>query len=127
MVGHSNACLQASIDSRMPIGRRRAIQYESRSKLARVSEPTYRWVVAGKVQGVGFRVFTRRVALGLGLHGSVRNLEDGRVEVLVTGRDVDIAALRAQLVSGPRGAEVASIDETAVVGARHSSAFELRF
>lgn len=41
--------------------------------------------VAGHVQGVGFRYWTRRVATGLRLRGVARNLADGRVEVVVEG------------------------------------------
>jgi acylphosphatase len=41
--------------------------------------------VQGKVQGVGFRMWVRHTGTGLGLRGSVRNLEDGSVEVHVAG------------------------------------------
>jgi len=41
--------------------------------------------VRGRVQGVGFRWWTRARALELGLSGSARNLEDGRVEVVAQG------------------------------------------
>ena len=40
-----------------------------------------RWIVRGRVQGVGFRYFAQRAAAELGLTGYVRNLDDGRVEV----------------------------------------------
>ena len=47
-----------------------------------------RYVVSGRVQGVGFRYFTQDTALHEGVTGWVRNLPDGRVEALVEG-DVD--------------------------------------
>ena len=46
-----------------------------------------RFVVAGRVQGVGFRYFARAAARREGLAGSVRNLDDGRVEIVVEGDD----------------------------------------
>lgn len=42
-------------------------------------------IVRGKVQGVGFRAITRSHAIGLGLKGTVRNLEDGTVEICAQG------------------------------------------
>lgn len=42
-------------------------------------------VVKGKVQGVGFRALTRRHAIVLGIKGTVRNLEDGAVEIYAQG------------------------------------------
>ncbi len=42
-------------------------------------------VVSGRVQGVGFRWWTRRQALALGLRGSARNTDDGKVEVVAEG------------------------------------------
>src|SRR5581483_6235688 len=46
-----------------------------------------RWLIRGRVQGVGFRYFAQRAAQGLGLTGYVRNLDDGRVEVYAAGAD----------------------------------------
>ena len=44
-------------------------------------------VVRGKVQGVGFRNATWRKAMELGIRGSVRNLDDGSVEILASATD----------------------------------------
>ena len=44
-------------------------------------------VVRGKVQGVGFREATWRKAIELGIRGSVRNLDDGSVEILALATD----------------------------------------
>jgi acylphosphatase len=57
-------------------------------------------VVSGRVQGVGYRYFVRRLAAERGLAGSARNLSDGRVEVVLEGADEDVAAAVAAL-SGP--------------------------
>lgn len=48
---------------------------------------SYRFVVTGRVQGVGFRAATRRKAQALGLTGWVRNRNDGAVEGLACGSD----------------------------------------
>ena len=56
--------------------------------------------VHGQVQGVGFRWWTRRRALELGLSGYAGNLRDGRVEVVAEGPRVDLARLLDALRSG---------------------------
>lgn len=72
---------------------------------------TRRFLVSGRVQGVGFRWFVEREAATLGVTGWVRNREDGRVEVMATGTREQLAALHARLREGPRAARV---DEVAV-------------
>jgi acylphosphatase len=58
-------------------------------------------IVSGRVQGVFFRDHTRRWASMLGLSGWVRNLVDGRVEVLVEGESGKIENLIGKLREGP--------------------------
>ena len=67
--------------------------------------------VHGKVQGVGFRWWTRGVARKLGVTGTVRNLPDGSVEVRAHGTDEAVDAMRTELETGPPGASVESIEE----------------
>jgi acylphosphatase len=57
--------------------------------------------VKGRVQGVGFRWWTRARALELGLAGSATNLADGRVEVVAEGPEPACRALLALLPGGP--------------------------
>jgi acylphosphatase len=72
---------------------------------------TRRYVVAGMVQGVGFRWYVARHARGLGLAGYARNLADGRVEVVATGPDVaTLARLEELLRAGPAHARVDSVE-----------------
>lgn len=75
---------------------------------------TRRWLVSGRVQGVGFRYFVVREATGLGLRGWTRNLPDGRVEVVAEGESARLDGLRAALQRGPRHAEVAGVEETQI-------------
>ena len=67
---------------------------------------TRRYVVSGRVQGVGFRWFVEREAATLGITGWVRNRDDGRVEVMATGTREQLSALDARLREGPRAARV---------------------
>jgi acylphosphatase len=72
---------------------------------------TRRFIVAGLVQGVGFRWFVARHARGLGLAGFARNLPDGRVEVVATGGDdAAMARLEELLRAGPAHARVETVE-----------------
>jgi acylphosphatase len=66
-------------------------------------------VVEGYVQGVGYRDFTRRAALRLGVAGWVRNRSDGAVEALLRGAPAGVEALIAEMRKGPRFAMVESL------------------
>ena len=65
-----------------------------------------RFVVSGRVQGVGFRYFTQDTARREGVTGWVRNLPDGRVEALAEGDADAVMRLERALRIGPRGARV---------------------
>ncbi|HEV2358188.1 MAG TPA: acylphosphatase [bacterium] len=67
--------------------------------------------VSGRVQGVGFREFTRRAARRLGVGGWVRNLPDGRVEVVADGERAVLEALVSAVRAGPPGAVVRDIQQ----------------
>ena len=69
------------------------------------------FLIAGRVQGVGFRWWTRQTALRLGLTGTVRNLPDGRVEVLASGDPAALNGFRKLLEHGPPGAEVQRLQD----------------
>lgn len=65
--------------------------------------------VSGKVQGVGFRQCTDEQAQRLELNGWVRNLADGRVEVLIEGEEQVARELADWLASGPKAARVTEV------------------
>ena len=71
---------------------------------------TMRCYVSGRVQGVFFRASTRDRARQLGLVGRVSNLPDGRVEVMASGPEADLAALRRWLREGPSQAVVTTLE-----------------
>ena len=69
-----------------------------------------RFLVTGRVQGVGFRWFTQDTARREGVRGWVRNLADGRVEALVEGESEAVTRVERAIRSGPRGARVERVE-----------------
>ena len=70
-----------------------------------------RFIVRGRVQGVGFRWFVEREAHVLGISGWVRNNSAGSVEVLGQGSRDQLLGLRLRLRQGPRAARVDDVEE----------------
>lgn len=70
----------------------------------------YRYIISGRVQGVFYRASAARQATRLGLRGWVRNLTDGRVELLACGEPAELAALEKWLEKGPELAKVTNIE-----------------
>ena len=70
-----------------------------------------RFLVRGRVQGVGFRWFVEREAHLLGIAGWVRNNADGSVEVLAIGSREQLLGLQSRLRAGPRAARVDDVQE----------------
>lgn len=64
----------------------------------------------GRVQGVAYRFFAEKCALRLGVTGWVRNLDDGRVEVLAEGSAGQIETFLERLGEGPRLARIDTFD-----------------
>ena len=71
-----------------------------------------RYIVRGRVQGVGFRWFVMREAARLDLAGYVRNLPDGTVEVVAQGAVSALASLESALRHGPPAARVDGVDKS---------------
>ncbi|HLV88834.1 MAG TPA: acylphosphatase [Candidatus Sulfotelmatobacter sp.] len=69
-----------------------------------------RYIVRGRVQGVGFRWFVEREAHLLGIAGWVRNNHDGSVEVLAQGTRDQLSGLHSRLREGPRAARVDAVE-----------------
>ena len=70
-----------------------------------------RYLVTGRVQGVGYRFFVERVAAELRLAGYARNLDDGRVEVYAIGTSERLSELAGYLWQGPRLSHVRNVEE----------------
>jgi acylphosphatase len=82
-----------------------------------------RLVIAGRVQGVGFRYAFADAARMHGLGGWVRNRRDGRVEALVSGPGPAVEAMIAWARVGPPAARVSSVDVEEAIAT--SGAFEI--
>jgi acylphosphatase len=74
-----------------------------------------RFLVTGEVQGVGFRWFVARHSRRLGLHGHARNLNDGRVEVVVGGDPAGLVELETLLGEGPAHAKVTKVERSDIL------------
>lgn len=61
---------------------------------------TLHCIISGKVQGVWFRAWTQDQANNLNIKGWVRNLADGKVEVLAQGEEKDLEELKKRLLTG---------------------------
>jgi acylphosphatase len=81
--------------------------------------------IRGRVQGVGYRYFTQRTALRMGVLGWVRNLPDGDVEVHAEASATVLQSFREQLERGPRFSEVREVTEEKREPAQFSS-FDIR-
>ncbi|HET8649999.1 MAG TPA: acylphosphatase [Gemmatimonadales bacterium] len=79
-------------------------------------EGAVRFLVAGRVQGVGYRWFAAHHADRLGIRGLARNLPDGRVEVIAVGAAAAIAELERLLSVGPPTASVRTVERSDLSG-----------
>lgn len=70
----------------------------------------HHFLVSGRVQGVSFRYFTQKRASSLKIVGWVRNLRDGRVEILAAGDQGALAELETAIARGPLLARVDGIE-----------------
>ncbi|WP_028575589.1 acylphosphatase [Desulfonatronovibrio hydrogenovorans] len=85
-----------------------------------------RCVISGKVQGVYFRAWTKDQADSLGVKGWVRNISDGRVEVLAQGADEATAEFKKRLIQGSSMSEVKNIECESMDYDKAYSIFEIR-
>ena len=81
--------------------------------------------IRGRVQGVGYRYFARRIALRLGVRGWVRNLPNGDVEVHAEAGAEVLQEFRSELERGPASSRVSEIVETAATLTDRYSSFEI--
>lgn len=85
------------------------------------------WLLAGRVQGVGFRWFVQRTAGRHGIDGDVRNLADGRVEVRAAGDAERLAAFLDDVRQGPPGGRVDGVEQLDPDPDLRFDGFDIRF
>jgi acylphosphatase len=85
-----------------------------------------RFLVRGRVQGVGFRWFVEREAHMLQIAGWVRNNPDGTVEVQAQGTREQLAGLHSRLREGPRAARVDDVEVADAEAVPGLTAFQIR-
>lgn len=83
-------------------------------------------LISGKVQGVNFRTWTKNQAELLGVKGWVRNLSDGRVEVLAQGDEEALKDLKGKLAQGSSLSRVQKIECSWTDYEKEYTSFELR-
>lgn len=81
---------------------------------------------SGRVQGVGFRYAARSIAQLYAVAGYVKNLPDGRVELVVEGKTEDVSAL-LRAVSTEMGRYIRDVQETTSPATGQFTGFEARF
>ena len=85
-----------------------------------------RYIINGRVQGVGFRFFVEAAALRDGLHGWVRHLPDGRVEVLAEGDVEAMDRFERHVRQGPPASRVDEVEVDEQVPHGRDTGFRVR-
>lgn len=85
-----------------------------------------RIIISGRVQRVGFRWSAKNEADQLGVTGYVRNMPDGKVEIIAQGPQAAVEALIAWSRRGPSFARVSNMDVTKLAAQGRYTEFTLR-
>jgi acylphosphatase len=84
-----------------------------------------RFFISGEVQGVGYRFFAQRTSAKHQVKGFVRNLADGRVEVLAEGAAKAVEAFKHDLAAGPAYSRVRGVEEIVIDPSGQYSTFRI--
>jgi len=79
--------------------------------MAKQKTAARRYVVRGRVQGVGYRYFAQEWATEIGVKGWVKNRDDGNVEVYAVGTEGQLSDFAGRLRQGPRMSDVRGVEE----------------
>jgi acylphosphatase len=88
---------------------------------------TYRVVLSGRVQGVGFRYFVESIASKYGMSGYVRNTFDRKVEVVCQGEEEDLKQFVDEVKRGPAFSVVTDVKIEEIKDSKKYNIFEIRF
>ena len=84
-----------------------------------------RYLVSGRVQGVGYRFYIFEAAESEGVSGTVKNLPDGRVEVVAEGEREAVDRFEGRIRRGPPAARVEDVDRTDEVPSGRVTGFRI--
>jgi len=87
----------------------------------------YRFLISGKVQGVYYRKYTSENLKKIGIRGYIRNLDDGRVEVVADTQNIAIDTILEILKQGSPFSRVDSIDIEEIESSEEFDSFEIRY
>jgi acylphosphatase len=82
---------------------------------------------SGHVQGIGFRYSAEDIAMGLGLKGWVKNLADGRVEVVAEGKEEDVKEFMDKISKGQLGRYIRDVELSWEKPTGEFDSFEIEF
>ncbi len=85
-----------------------------------------RYVITGRVQGVGFRYFAEAAAMRAGVHGWVRNLPDGSLEAFVEGEQSAVDGVEASLRRGPSSSRIDNVKVIEETPTHRAAGFSIR-
>ena len=84
-----------------------------------------KFIISGSVQGVGYRFFAQRAAARHQVRGYVKNLGDGRAELLAEGEEKSVENFKHDLIAGPTSSKVEYIEETVLEAGNTYSMFRI--
>ncbi len=88
---------------------------------------TYKILLSGRVQGVGFRYFTESVASKYGISGYVANTLNGKVEVVGQGEDEELKQFFKAVKKGPAFSAIIDVKYEEVDSNKKYSKFEIKY
>ncbi len=88
---------------------------------------TYRILLSGRVQGVGFRYYTESVASKYGISGYVGNTFNGKVEVVGQGEDEELGQFFKEVKKGPAFSVVTDVVSDKLESSKKYNTFEIKY
>ncbi|MBC8387902.1 MAG: acylphosphatase [Actinobacteria bacterium] len=88
---------------------------------------TYKVVLFGRVQGVGFRYFVESIASKYDISGYVRNTFNGKVEVVCQGEEEDLKQFINEVKKGPAFSVVTDVKIEEIKDSKKYSIFDIKF
>lgn len=88
---------------------------------------TFKILLSGRVQGVGFRYFTESRAQKYNVRGYVRNTRDNKVEIVCQGEEEDLDQFIENVKRGPAFSVVTDVNIEEIKNCKTYSSFDIRF